>query len=116
MIFGVVIGPGLAPFFWNGLPGIPQRRLRLSLILISRIFLREGFRLSSTDYRPVFRYYPSRKWMDLGRMRLSFFTTSLVRPFSFSDNVARDCIFFQDLPEALSFVVPFFGLARVMIR
>jgi hypothetical protein len=60
---------------------------------------------------PEFRVLPVKEmdgsWSDETH---SSFSTPLIRPFPFSDNVARDCISCLDSPGVLSFVVPFFGL------
>jgi hypothetical protein len=43
----------------------------------------------------------------------SSFTTPMIRPFSLQNQIARDCARCMDNPEALSFVVPFFGVDQL---
>jgi hypothetical protein len=43
----------------------------------------------------------------------SSFATPMIRPFSLPDQIARDCARCMDNPEALSFVVPFFGVDQL---
>jgi hypothetical protein len=111
IIFGVVVSLGFLGFFgwssWSsseeemeveGYPHLLDLPQGKGQIIIDRL---------SPGYRVLPVKEMDGSWSDETH---SSFTTPLIRPFAFSDNVARDCISCQDLPEALSFVVPFFGV------